>query len=92
MTGLCSSARTETALSGAFLIAGSNHYSLLRAIAGEKRLASFSRQILFDERGTGLSDRVADMPSLEVRMDDVREVMDLADLSAFDLSGNEVVL
>jgi len=40
------------------------------------RLASFSRLILFDKRGTGLSDRVADLPSLEVRMDDVRAVMD----------------
>lgn len=40
------------------------------------QLASFSRLILFDKRGTGLSDRVADMPSLEVRMDDVRAVMD----------------
>jgi pimeloyl-ACP methyl ester carboxylesterase len=40
------------------------------------RLASFSRVILFDKCGTGLSDRVADMPSLEVRMDDVRAVMD----------------
>jgi pimeloyl-ACP methyl ester carboxylesterase len=41
-----------------------------------ERLASFSRLILFDKRGTGLSDRVADMPSLEVRMDDVRTLMD----------------
>jgi pimeloyl-ACP methyl ester carboxylesterase len=41
-----------------------------------RRLSSFSRLILFDKRGTGLSDRVADMPSLEVRMDDVRAVMD----------------
>jgi len=40
------------------------------------RLGSFSRLILFDKRGTGLSDRVMDMPSLEVRMDDVRAVMD----------------
>ncbi len=40
------------------------------------RLSSFSRLILFDKRGTGLSDRVADMPPLEVRMDDVRAVMD----------------
>jgi pimeloyl-ACP methyl ester carboxylesterase len=39
------------------------------------RLASFSRLILFDKRGTGLSDRV-DLPSLEVRMDDVRAVLD----------------
>jgi pimeloyl-ACP methyl ester carboxylesterase len=40
------------------------------------RLESFSRLFLFDKRGTGLSDRVSDMPSLEVRMDDVRAVMD----------------
>lgn len=43
-----------------------------------ERLASFSRLILFDKRGTGLSDRISDMPSLEVRMDDVRAVMDAA--------------
>ena len=41
-----------------------------------RRLASFSRLILFDKRGTGLSDRVTDMPDLETRMDDVRAVMD----------------
>lgn len=42
------------------------------------RLASFSRLILFDKRGTGLSDRVSDdqLPTLEERMDDVRAVMD----------------
>jgi pimeloyl-ACP methyl ester carboxylesterase/DNA-binding winged helix-turn-helix (wHTH) protein len=39
-------------------------------------LASFSRLILFDKRGTGLSDRVADLPTLEQRMDDVRAVLD----------------
>lgn len=41
-----------------------------------RRLASFSRLILFDKRGTGLSDRVTDLPTLETRMDDVRAVMD----------------
>lgn len=40
------------------------------------RLASFTRLILFDKRGTGLSDRVAELPTLEQRMDDVRAVMD----------------
>jgi len=42
------------------------------------RLASFSRLVLFDKRGTGLSDRVPEdrLPSLEVRMDDARAVMD----------------
>ena len=42
------------------------------------RLAGFSRLILFDKRGTGLSDRVAGIASLEERMDDVRAVMDAA--------------
>ncbi len=44
------------------------------------RLASFSRLILFDKRGTGLSDRVPvkSLPTLEQRMDDVRAVMDAA--------------
>jgi pimeloyl-ACP methyl ester carboxylesterase len=43
-----------------------------------ERLASFSRLILFDKRGTGLSDRVpaSQFPTLEQRMDDVRAVMD----------------
>ena len=43
-----------------------------------ERLASFSRLILFDKRGTGLSDRVPDseLPSLETRTDDVRSVCD----------------
>lgn len=41
-------------------------------------LASFSRLILFDKRGTGLSDRAAGLPTIEQRMDDVRAVMDAA--------------
>jgi pimeloyl-ACP methyl ester carboxylesterase/DNA-binding SARP family transcriptional activator len=40
-----------------------------------RRLAGFSRLILFDKRGTGLSDRVTTMPDLRQRMDDVRAVM-----------------
>jgi class 3 adenylate cyclase len=40
------------------------------------RLTSFSRLILLDKRGTGLSDRPRDMPTLETRMDDIRAVMD----------------
>jgi pimeloyl-ACP methyl ester carboxylesterase len=43
-----------------------------------ERLASFSRLILLDKRGTGLSDRVTDIPTLEQRMDDVRAVTDAA--------------
>jgi class 3 adenylate cyclase len=45
-----------------------------------QRLASFSRLILFDKRGTGLSDRVSNelLPTLEQRMDDVRAVLEAA--------------
>lgn len=43
-----------------------------------RRLASFSRLIMFDKRGTGLSDRVPNdkLPTLEDRVDDLRAVMD----------------
>jgi pimeloyl-ACP methyl ester carboxylesterase/class 3 adenylate cyclase len=45
-----------------------------------RRLATFSRLIVFDKRGTGLSDAVPldQLPALEDRMDDVRAVMDAA--------------
>ena len=41
------------------------------------RLATFARVIVFDKRGTGLSDRELDHPTLEERMDDIRAVMDV---------------
>ena len=46
-----------------------------------RRLASMGRLILFDKRGTGLSDRVSPehLPDLETRMDDVRAVLDAVD-------------
>ncbi len=40
-----------------------------------RKLSEFARLILFDKRGTGLSDRVGALPTLEQRMDDVRAVM-----------------
>jgi pimeloyl-ACP methyl ester carboxylesterase/DNA-binding CsgD family transcriptional regulator len=45
-----------------------------------RRLSTFSRLLVFDKRGTGLSDRVDphDLPDLEARMDDLRAVMDAA--------------
>ena len=43
-----------------------------------ERIGSFARLILFDKRGTGLSDPVAEVPTLEQRIDDVRAVMDAA--------------
>src|SRR5262245_20485955 len=52
-----------------------------------ERLASFARLILFDKRGTGMSDCVEGVPQLETRMDDVRAVMDAADSTRAALVG-----
>jgi class 3 adenylate cyclase len=41
-----------------------------------ERFASFSRLIMFDKRGTGLSDRPRELGPLETRMDDIRAVLD----------------
>jgi pimeloyl-ACP methyl ester carboxylesterase len=41
-----------------------------------ERLTSFSRLILFDRRGIGLSDRISGVPTLEERIDDLRVVLD----------------
>jgi len=64
-----------------------------------ERLASLSRLILFDKRGTGLSDRVSndELPTLEQRMDDVRAVLeavgsDRAALFGHSEGGNMCVL
>jgi pimeloyl-ACP methyl ester carboxylesterase len=64
-----------------------------------RRLARFSRLILFDKRGTGLSDPVPEsrLPTLEERMDDVRAVMDAAEseraaVFGFSEGGNLSVL
>jgi pimeloyl-ACP methyl ester carboxylesterase len=52
-----------------------------------RRVGSFARVIPFDKRGTGLSDRTAEVPTLEQRMDDVRTVMDAADVDRAALWG-----
>ncbi len=55
-----------------------------------EKFAGFSRLILFDKRGSGLSDPVAQVPSLEQRMDDVRAVMDAVESrQAFLLGASE---
>jgi len=51
------------------------------------RLASFARVAMFDKRGTGMSDRVADMPGLDQRMDDLRAVMDAAGMQEAAIFG-----
>jgi class 3 adenylate cyclase len=52
-----------------------------------RALASFNRLILFDKRGTGLSDRAVGIATLEERMDDVRAVMDAAESDRAVLMG-----
>ncbi|WP_455372684.1 adenylate/guanylate cyclase domain-containing protein [Limibacillus halophilus] len=42
------------------------------------RFGRFARVIMFDKRGTGLSDRGVALPGMEERMDDIRAVMDAA--------------
>ena len=55
-------------------------------------LAARSRLLLFDRRGTGLSDRMdaGSVPTLEARMDDIRAVMDAAGLERAILSGTRM--
>jgi pimeloyl-ACP methyl ester carboxylesterase len=50
-------------------------------------LGGFCRVVLFDKRGTGLSDRVAHLPHMDERMDDLRAVMDAVGLERASLLG-----
>ncbi|NNE32062.1 MAG: adenylate/guanylate cyclase domain-containing protein [Winogradskyella sp.] len=52
------------------------------------KLSSFSRLILFDKRGTGLSDRMNKYSTLEERMDDIRAVMDAVGSESAALFGH----
>ena len=58
------------------LLAGWDQPLFVDHVAG---LGRFARVILFDKRGSGLSDPVRQVPTLETRMDDVRAVMDAVD-------------
>lgn len=51
------------------------------------RLASYSRVAMFDKRGTGMSDRVTELPGLDQRIDDLRAVMDGAGMEQAALLG-----
>jgi pimeloyl-ACP methyl ester carboxylesterase/DNA-binding CsgD family transcriptional regulator len=51
------------------------------------RLASFARLIVFDKRGTGLSDPVTTVPAMDQRMDDIRVVMDAAGVGSAAIFG-----
>ena len=58
---------------------------LWRTYIGE--LASFARVILYDKRGTGLSDPLDGVPTVESRADDLRAVMDAAGVERAALFG-----
>ena len=51
------------------------------------RLGRYARVVTFDKRGTGGSDRVTELPGLDVRMDDLRAVMDAAGMEQAALLG-----
>lgn len=55
-----------------------------------RRLAEFSRLILFDQRGTGLSDRSLPVPEMESRAADLRAVLDAAESERAVLCGEGV--
>jgi pimeloyl-ACP methyl ester carboxylesterase len=51
------------------------------------RLGSYARVVMFDKRGTGMSDRIAELPGLDERMDDLRSVMDAVGMEQAALLG-----
>ena len=51
------------------------------------KLGTFCRVNLFDKRGTGLSDRVAHLPHMDERMDDLRAVKDAVGVGRASLLG-----
>lgn len=57
---------------------------LVRHVEG---LAAHSRVLMLDKRGTGLSDRVREVQSLETAMDDIRAVMDAVGSESAVLDG-----
>ncbi|MGE0499554.1 MAG: adenylate/guanylate cyclase domain-containing protein [Rhizobiaceae bacterium] len=64
-----------------------NYWDEPRLVAWLEALGRFARITLFDKRGTGLSDRVAHVPSMDERMDDVRAVMDAGGIDRAALLG-----
>jgi pimeloyl-ACP methyl ester carboxylesterase/class 3 adenylate cyclase len=51
------------------------------------RLASYARIVMLDKRGTGMSDRVTELPGLDERMDDIRAALDAAGMDQAALLG-----
>jgi pimeloyl-ACP methyl ester carboxylesterase len=51
------------------------------------RMAGYARVVMFDKRGTGMSDRVGELPGVDERMDDLRAVMDAVGIQEAALLG-----
>jgi pimeloyl-ACP methyl ester carboxylesterase len=51
------------------------------------RMASYARVVMFDKRGTGLSDPVSELPGLDQRMEDLRAVTDAAGMEQAAIMG-----
>ncbi len=64
-----------------------NYWDESRLAQWLRKLGSFSRVILFDKQGTGLSDRSSKAPGMDERMDDVRAVMDAVGIEKAALFG-----
>jgi pimeloyl-ACP methyl ester carboxylesterase len=54
------------------------------------RFGRYARVIVFDKRGTGLSDRVSRLPGMDERIDDVRAVMDAVGIERAAVFGGSV--
>jgi pimeloyl-ACP methyl ester carboxylesterase len=64
-----------------------NYWSHPNVVRWLERLGSFARVVMFDKRGTGLSDHVGELPGMDERMDDVRAVMDAVGMERAALFG-----
>jgi class 3 adenylate cyclase len=64
-------------------------WEIARVAAFLRGVAEHARVLIFDKRGTGLSDRIAGAPTLEERSDDIRAVMDAAGSERAALAGGE---
>jgi hypothetical protein len=64
-----------------------NYWDEPRLARWLSKAGTFSRVVMFDKRGTGLSDRVANLPALDERMDDLRAVMDAVGIERATLMG-----
>ena len=64
-----------------------NYWDEPRLARWLNKLGGFCRVVMFDKRGTGLSDRVAHLPHMDERMDDLRAVMDAAGVERASILG-----